>query len=141
MLNIIITTTIGLSGGVLSASPFFIKKIPNAQSKIDKLVQYQGWIGLVIFCWGIWEIFSSITSTELMNINPMLWIFWTLAGVSDLLVGFLLSSHLIFNRFGNNENIMKKAEKIRKRLQCIQVPLGFVSILINIIYFIIIITF
>ena len=81
---------ITIIGGILAASGFIIKRSPNAQQLIDKLTPYQGWIGIVMFGWGIWETLHSVLGISLLGSHPLTWVFWLLSGVADLLVGFLL---------------------------------------------------
>jgi len=51
---------IGIAGGILAASALIIARKPNAKELIDKLTPYQGWIGVVMFGWGIWEILGCL---------------------------------------------------------------------------------
>ena len=57
----LVTGLILLAGGALSASNIIVGKKPNAKELIDKLVPYQGWLGVVMFLYGIyWLIFDFI---------------------------------------------------------------------------------
>src|SRR5689334_7973462 len=62
------------SVGILAASGFIIKRMPNAQSLIDKIAPYQGWIGIVMFGWGIWETLHSVLGISLLAAHPLTWI-------------------------------------------------------------------
>jgi hypothetical protein len=131
MIGAIIT----ILGGLLAASGFIIKKRPDAKQMIDKLAPYQGWIGVTMFLWGIKEIFSVLTSMTLLSVAPLRWIFWTLSGVSDLLVGFLLGFGLITHyALSKNEQARQKGAEIREKLVGIQAPLGLVTIALGAIY-------
>ncbi len=131
MIGAIIT----ILGGLLAASGFIIKKRPDAKQMIDKLAPYQGWIGVTMFLWGIKEIFSVLTSMTLLSVAPLRWIFWTLSGVSDLLVGFLLGFGLITHyALSKNEQAKQKGAEIREKLVGIQAPLGLVTIVLGVIY-------
>src|SRR6266568_6355155 len=86
---------ITIAGGILAASALIIARKPNAKDLIDKLTPYQGWIGVVMFGWGIWELFGVLRFMSLLSVRPGLWTFWLATGVADLLVGFLLGFGLI----------------------------------------------
>lgn len=46
--------------GLLAAPALFLKNKPNAKELLDKLVPYQGWIGLVFCVWGVFGIIGII---------------------------------------------------------------------------------
>lgn len=126
---------ITILGGLLAASGFIIKRRPDAKQMIDKLAPYQGWIGVTMFIWGIREIIGVLTSMTLLTVAPLRWIFWTLSGVSDLLVGFLLGFGLITHyALSKNEQAKQKGAAIREKLVGIQAPLGLVSIVLGLLY-------
>lgn len=126
---------ITILGGLLAASGFIIKRRPDAKQMIDKLAPYQGWIGVTMFLWGIREIIGVLTSMTLLTVAPLRWIFWTLSGVSDLLVGFLLGFGLITHyALSKNEQAKQKGAAIREKLVGIQAPLGLVSIVLGLLY-------
>ena len=132
MLGGLITT----AGGVLAASGFIIKKKPNAQEIINKIAPYQGWIGIVMFGWGVWEILAAVRTTEwLSNGWALYWSFWLLSGVADLLVGFILGFGLISTYvFRGNAAAIEKGEQVRMKLLGYQVPLGFLAIVMGVLY-------
>jgi hypothetical protein len=45
----IISTVIGVLGGILAVSPLFVGKSAAAKEQIEKLAKYGGWIGLTMF--------------------------------------------------------------------------------------------
>ncbi len=126
---------ITILGGILAASGFIIARKPNAKELIDKIVPYQGWIGVVMFFWGVWEVISSVLGMGLLAIAPLTWIFWVLCGVADLLVGFILGFALISKwTMSGNEAALKKGQDLREKLVKIQVPLGFMAIVMGALY-------
>ena len=126
---------ITILGGILAASGFIIKRSPNAQQYIDKIAPYQGWIGLCMFGWGVWETFHSLTSIAMLSAHPLQWVFWTLSGVADLLVGFLLGFGLITHyALSKNATAMAKGQQIRSTLMGIQAPLGALAIVMGTLY-------
>lgn len=126
---------ITIAGGILAASGFIIKRKPNAQQLIDKLAPYQGWIGMVMFFWGVWETFHSVLGASLLASHPLMWIFWLLSGVADLLVGFLLGFGLITHyALSKNPIAMARGQQLRSKLVGIQAPLGALAVVMGVLY-------
>src|SRR6266513_1538714 len=86
---------ITIAGGVLAASALIIARKPNAKELIDKITPYQGWIGIVMFVWGVWAVFDCVRHLSFLTSSPLFWTFWLVQGAADLLVGFLLGFGLI----------------------------------------------
>lgn len=126
---------ITIAGGTLASSGFIINKKPNAKELIDKLVPYTGWIGMVMFVWGIWETIAVVRHLSLLSSAPLTWAFWAGVAFADLLVGFLLGFSLISKyALNKNEVAREKGQMIREKLVKIQVPLGFVAIVMGVLY-------
>lgn len=126
---------ITIAGGILAASGFIIKRKPNAQQLIDKLAPYQGWIGMVMFFWGVWETIHSVLGASLLASHPLMWIFWLLSGVADLLVGFLLGFGLITHyALSKNPTAMARGQQLRAKLVGIQAPLGALAVVMGVLY-------
>jgi hypothetical protein len=126
---------ITIAGGILAASGFIIKRSPNAQQLIDKLAPYQGWIGLVMFGWGIWETLGCVRGLALLSSHPLHWVFWALSGFADLLVGFLLGFGLITHyALSRNATAMEKGQRIRSKLVAVQAPLGILAVIMGALY-------
>lgn len=124
-----------IAGGVLASSGFIISKKPNAKELIDKLTPYQGWIGAVMFGWGVWETISVVLNLGLLGQAPLRFVFWILVALSDLLVGFLLGYGLITKyAFGKNEQAQQKGAAVRQKLVKIQAPLGLLAIVMGVLY-------
>lgn len=126
---------ITIAGGILAASGFIIKRMPNAQSLIDKIAPYQGWIGTLMFVWGIWETLHSLLNLSLLKTHALTWVFWMLSGVADLTVGFLLGFGLITHyALSKNAQAMEKGQRIRSTLMSVQAPLGVVAMAMGALY-------
>jgi hypothetical protein len=102
-----------------------VKKQPNAKELLDKLVPYQGWIGLVVCVWGVWTLIR-----VLMNISPLLhypiWLATFIAtGVLEAALGFVLGYALISKyALSSSPEAAVKGEQVRQKLVGIQIPLG-----------------
>src|SRR6185295_20320841 len=106
-----------------------IARKPNAKDLIDKLTPYQGWIGIVMFFWGVWGVLDCVRFMSLLSQRPLFWLFWLASGVADLVVGFLLGFGLI-TRYALSKNAaaMARGQQLRSKLVGIQAPLGLLAI-------------
>ena len=132
-----ITALILIIGGILAASGFIISKKPNAKELIDKLVPFQGWIGVILFIWGVVSVFSLIGAIRWLSVYPIYWIIYLLVVVAELGLGFILGYGLIAKyALANNEAAAKKGEETLAKLVKIQAPLGFLGIALGVLYII-----
>lgn len=131
----LVSVVIGVLGGILAMSSLFVGRSPQAAEKLAKLAQYQGWIGLTMFGWGIWELISCVMNLGMLSSHPLSFIFWALSGVADLTVGLLLGFGMISTyAFRGNAMAIAKGDAIRSKLVAFQVPLGGLAILTSIAY-------
>ncbi len=126
---------ITIAGGLIAASNLVVSRMANAKTLIDKLTPYQGWIGIVMFGWGIWETISSVTGISLLSESPLTWIFWLCVALADLFVGFLLGFGLITKyALSKNEQAMEKGQNIRAKLAPFQGILGIFAMVMGTLY-------
>ena len=129
----LVTGLILLAGGALSASNIIVGKKPNAKELIDKLVPYQGWLGVVMFLYGIyWLIFDFIDFVRVISVYPVTAIVAILVIFCYLILGFLLGFSLISKyALSKNEQAMAKGQEIRAKLAKVQGPMGLVAIVVG----------
>ena len=129
----LITGLVLLAGGALSASNIIVGKKPNAKELIDKLVPYQGWIGVVMFIYGIyWLIFDFIDFVRGISVVPVTAIIAILVIFCYLVLGFLLGFSLISKYdLSKNEQALAKGQEIRAKLAKFQGPLGLLAIAVG----------
>lgn len=126
---------ITIAGGALAASGFIINRKPDAKELIDKLVPYMGWIGIVLFGWGVWETIAVIRHAGMLGSFPLRWVFWASVAFADITVGFILGFSLISKyALSKNELALAKGQALRAKLMKIQVPLGLFAILMGVLY-------
>ncbi len=126
---------ITIVGGILAASGFIIAKKPNAKELIDKIVPYQGWIGVVMFFWGIWGTFDCLRFLSVLSVRPLFWTFWLASSVADLVVGFLLGFGLITKyALGKNAAAQVRGQQIRQKLAGYQGGFGLLAIVMGVLY-------
>ena len=126
---------ITIAGGVLAASALIIARKPNAKQLIDKLTPYQGWIGIVMFFWGVWAVFDCVTNLGVLRVAPLFWAFWLASGAADLLVGFLLGFGLITKyALSKSPSARTRGENIRAKLAPYQGLCGIFAITMGALY-------
>src|SRR5256885_5570503 len=120
---------ITIAGGILAASALIIARRPNAKQLVDKLTPYQGWIGIVMFFWGVWALFDCVTHLSFLKVAPLFFTFWLASGVADLLVGFLLGFGLITKyALSKNPAAAARGQHIRVKLAPYQAACGLFAI-------------
>jgi len=130
-----VSTIIGVLGGILAISSLFVGRSPQAAQQLEKLAKFQGWIGLTMFGWGVWEMIQTVLGMGLLGKRPLLWIFWASMGFADLSVGLLLGFGLISTyAFRGNAMAIEKGARVRAGLAKFQVPLGFLAIVTSLGY-------
>jgi hypothetical protein len=135
MIFAILAAAIGVGGGILAASSLFVGKSPGAAEKLAKLAQYQGYIGLCMFGWGVWELIDAVRTLGMLGSHPLSWGFLLSSGVADFSVGLILGFGLISTyAFRGNRVAIEKGDAIRRSLVKYQVPLGFLAIVTSIAY-------
>ena len=119
--------------GILATSSIIIKNKPEAKELIDKIVPFQGWIGIIIGIWGIWGIIYSIMNIRWLSIIPGYWITYLVTAVVELGLGILLG-YALFSKLAlkNKPELREKGEEMVKKLANIQIPLGVAGIIIGI---------
>ena len=119
-----LTGIISILGGVIAASSYIVSKKADAKELIDKLVPYQGWIGVVLLFWSIkntFRLFKYFNSITLLFV------------VAQFIVGFLLAYSLLSQYlFKNSEEAIEKGQQLRSKLVQYQVPAGIGLIILGI---------
>jgi uncharacterized membrane protein YgdD (TMEM256/DUF423 family) len=131
----IITGLFLFLGGALAASSFIIEKRPDAENLINKLIPYQGWIGIALIFFGIIDLIRSFAEIDSVMF------YWTISFIAagvEIILGFLLGYNMI-NQFLLNRrpDFAEKGLEIRDKLVNIQIPLGITGMIIGALSFII----
>ena len=127
----IITAFVLFCGGLLGAANLIVAKKPNAKELIDKLLPYQGAIGVVMLLWGLWDLIHLLRTIGFVSYIPSWWLLFLVTTVTQLGLGFLLGYGLI-SRYvlSRSAQAMEKAEKVRAKLAVYQGPLGVTAIIL-----------
>jgi hypothetical protein len=116
-----------IAGGILAASALIIARKPNAQALIDKMTPATGWIGVVMFIWGVW---NAITVLRFLGTFTMVGLVVSASLVAmQLVVGFLLGFGLITKwTLRGNAMAMARGQAIRHKLAAYQGTFGLIAI-------------
>src|SRR5688500_18694499 len=83
-------------GGILAASGWIVSKKPNAKELIDKIVPFQGFIGVGLLAWGIYDLIRTVEFWgPFLKHAMMLGIALIGYVLSEIVLGFLLGFGLI----------------------------------------------
>jgi hypothetical protein len=128
----IVTVAILFCGGVLAATSLIVSRKPSAKELIDKLVPYQGFIGVAMFVWGIYDVIHMFSALKLISLIPVTVIVVVVGSVTELVLGFLLGFGLITKyALSKNEQAKEKGQRIRGKLVVFQAPLGICAIVVS----------
>jgi len=111
---LMIESIVAILAGVLASSSYIVNRKPEASDLIEKLVPYQGAIGLLVLFWSIRGILR-------FSFGPI-----GLAMIAaQFIVGFLLSYGLLSKYvLSNNDTAEERGLEVRSKLSQYQVPAG-----------------
>jgi hypothetical protein len=131
----LVSMVIGIAGGLLAMSSLFVGRSAAAAEKLAALAKFQGYIGLTMFGWGVWELIQCVLNLGMAASHPLSFVFWALSGFADTSVGLLLGFGLISTyAFRGNAMAVEKGNLLRSKLVAFQVPLGALAILVSLGY-------
>jgi hypothetical protein len=132
-----VTIAFLIVGGIIAASGLIIARKPDAKQLIDKLTPYQGWIGVALFLWGIWDTIHVVSNIGILfKAKFLLAVFLLVAVVTELLLGFLLGFGLITKyALSKNETALAKGQAIRAKLAPLSGIIGIAGIIVGILVF------
>jgi hypothetical protein len=130
----VITILLLLVGGLLGASTIIVARRPDAKDVIDKLVPYQGIIGVVLLLWGVKGVVDIVRTFGMIHFAPFWWLVFVATVVTELGLGFLLAYGLVMKVVGNNPRAVEKAEGVRAKLATYQGSLGVTAIVLSLLF-------
>jgi hypothetical protein len=113
--------------GILGASSLIIAKKPDAKEMIAKIAPYQGWMGAVSACWGIWGIIGAVLNLGWLAHWPIYWATWLADSVLQAALGLLLGVGTL-KTFIKDATAQAKMDQTIAKLAPFQGTLGLVAI-------------
>lgn len=119
-----IESIVAICAGAIASAPWIIARRPEAANIIDKLVPYQGFLGLALLFWSIMGLFGGIGSFDIIH--------WVRVA-AQFIVGFTLSYGLIKKYvLSRNDAVEERALSLRKGLMTYQIPAGLALMILGI---------
>jgi hypothetical protein len=110
--------------GAFAASSLVLGKKPELKETMDKLRQYEGYMGVVGCLWGVWMIISALLNLGVLKHAPIWWVTWLASAVVLALLGFMSGFGLITGFAAKTPEAKVKAEAARLGLETYKNPLG-----------------
>ena len=120
--------------GALCLPSLVAKKNEKAGELLDKIVPYQGWIGMIACLWGVWGIISAVLSLGIIGAWPLQWATNLAASVVNAAGGFILGFGMIqkFALAKAGPSAQEQAVRVRDRLVAMQSKIGIFAILVGV---------
>ena len=116
--------------GVLAAPNLVVSRKPEAKEWIDKLVPFQGWMGVISLIWGIVQVIRFLTKLRWFEYIPTAFITWIVYAVCLVIIGILLGMNVI-KSFVSNEEAKEKMNQLVTKLAPKQGTFGLISIIVG----------
>ncbi len=122
---------IAILGGIIASSSLIVSKKPNAKELIDKLVPFQGVIGVALTVFGVIGMLRLI-----FHIGTPGWLIGFAVAALEFIVGFLLAYSLISKYLlEKNDEAKEKGQQLRAKLVKYQVPAGVTLVILGVLSF------
>lgn len=115
-------------GGILAASTMIIAKRPDAQQAINKLVPFQGAIGIALLVIGVLALLRSINIIKAMSAYPIFGATTITVVGASLLLGILFGMPLIVRLIPGDSPAEQKAAQLASSISGFQVMIGLAGI-------------
>lgn len=114
--------------GILAISSLILAKKPEAKQLIDKLVPYQGFVGVGLLAWGVINLIRFLSHFSLMMYWKTFGIIVLAAILSEVLLGFLFGMPLIAKWIPGESPAEVKALEMQKKVGGFSVLIGIVGL-------------
>ena len=109
-----------------SSEQVCVVRLESREDVIDKLVPFQGIIGIVLLLWGLKGVFDILRTLNFIHFAPFWWLVFVATVVTELGLGFLLAYGLI-TKFTSGQ-AAEKAGQVHMKLATYQGSLGLTAI-------------
>ena len=125
-----------IAAGALAIPALIASKQPNAKEVLDKLVPFQGIIGIILLLMGLYLLFADVFSiyfSALRLISPLGSILYMLAVLVAIALGLLLGYGLIKKyALSKSADASRSGDMVMAKLARIQAPLGIAGIALGV---------
>jgi hypothetical protein len=119
--------------GALAAYAGIVRNWPNMRQGLDKIVPYQGILGIVALVWGALQLLHILLHLGGYSMMPTFWLILALAAnVIAVLLGLILGYGLIAQYLlTNSPDARRRGEDLRARIAPRQMALGWAAIVLG----------
>ena len=130
-------------GALVCLSSFIIAKKPEAKELFDKIAPYQGFLGVGLLAWGVYDLLTYLIEKPFGDKSWFsLYLDYDKVGaigllgyvICEILIGFMLGFGLIATWIPGEGSAEKGAVKIQKKLLGFSLPIGVVGIVCAILW-------
>jgi hypothetical protein len=116
--------------GAMAAYAGIVRNWPNLRQGLDKILPYQGILGLVALVWGALNLLRILLHLGAYTMMPTVWLILALAANAiAVLLGLVLGYGLIAQYLlTNSPDARRKGEDLKARVAPRQVALGWAAI-------------
>ncbi len=119
--------------GLLASASLIVAKKPDAKKYIDKLVPYQGIVGILFALWGLWDLVSVLRTIQLVDLFPVWWVTVLFVSLTKMVLGFILGYSLIVKYvLSRSESAKQKGDELLAKLAPLQGKIGLFAIVLAI---------
>ena len=127
-LDLFITVAALLVAAILAMSSLILAKKPDAKALIDKLVPFQGGVGVGLLIWGIIDLIRFLPHfSAFMNLSAIIGTVFLASILSMILLGFLFGMPLIAKWIPGDSPAEQKALEMQKKIGGFSVLLGVIG--------------
>ena len=123
--------------GAMAVYPAVVQTWPASRQLLDKLMPYQGVIGIVATIWGLISALRLLSwAGSMMHFAPIIWVLSLAGALLAIALGLLFGYSLIAsNVLSNNPQFQRRGEDIRAKLLARQGPLGWGAMIVGAVNF------
>ena len=120
--------------GLFACYGLIIAQAPHLKDEFDKVIPFQGFVGILLILMGFYDLFFLIGTIKLLQINLFFGVLALLTTTTKLILGFVLSYGLVTKYVLTAESDAKEnTDKVYNTLIIAQVPFGILAILLGLI--------
>ncbi|MEO6775294.1 MAG: hypothetical protein ABI467_20185 [Kofleriaceae bacterium] len=124
-----------LAAGILAISGLILAKKPNAKEIFDKVIPFQGFLGVGLLVLGVLDLVSNLKLfLEVLKVAPLHGIVAIAFVVSEVLLGFLFGMPLIAKWIPGDGPAEQRAMAMQKRLGGFSTVIGVIGIVTSVLF-------
>lgn len=118
--------------GILAAPNIIVSRKPEAKEWIDKLVPFQGWMGVISTVWGIIALIRFLTNLQWVKHWPVLALITTIVYILLFLILGILLGINVMKSFVKDEGAKAKIDDMVSKLAPKQGTFGLIALIVGV---------